>query len=389
MSAGSSVIKAGSALAKTGTSAVSAGNSTAKAGNCIMKSGSARNSLVKSESETGFKCRQTFEIHKEKLNFHPGHMAKGMRKMQGHLSRVDCVLEIHDARIPFSGRNTAFYHKLTAIRPHILVLNKSDLVERADREEIREILLRNEPNLAEVVYTNSKIEHSQSIKSIMPAITNAIERRAIHNPKSERYFMTIGVPNSGKSSLINAMRRTFVRKSKACPVADHAGVTRHVQERVKLLDWPPTYCYDTPGITTPATPDVETGMRLAAVGSFKDTIVGLDNIVDYMLYFMNKRGMFQYVSAFGLDEPTDDVYVLLVNIARSLGYITSSRVLTMGGGSRRRYDTHRAAQYFVDQFRKGNLGAFILDQDKLAEERQKHSTLSLPSGNRPLAINSG
>ena len=95
MSAGSSVIKAGSALAKTGTSAVSAGNSTAKAGNCIMKSGSARNSLVKSESETGFKCRQTFEIHKEKLNFHPGHMAKGEIQVQAYIAFTGIVNNVY------------------------------------------------------------------------------------------------------------------------------------------------------------------------------------------------------------------------------------------------------------------------------------------------------
>jgi len=421
MSIGNSVLKAGAALAKTGSSAaVNVENSAVSAGAALAKTGSsaavnagssaavsAENSapkagklkLVNSENapliksgcavQPGFQCRQTFEIPNSALNYHPGHMAKGMRKMQGHLARVDCVLEIHDARIPFSGRNPAFYNKLTAIRPHILVLNKCDLAERMDREEIREILLRNDPNLAEVVYTNSKIEHHQSIKSIMPTITDAIERRAIHNLKNERYFMCIGVPNSGKSSLINAMRRTFVRKSKACPVADHAGVTRAVQERVKLMDWPPTYCYDTPGITQPAIPDVETGMRLAAVSSFKDSNVGLDNIVDYLLYFMNKRSMFQYVSAFGLEEPTDDVYILLISIAKSLEMTIKTRVFTSAGGVRLRYDTHRAAMYFLDQYRRGNLGTFILDDDKLLEERTKHSNLRLPPGQRPLAIDSG
>ena len=77
-----------------------------------------------------FRSRQSFAIEKAKLNFFPGHMNRGMRKMQARLSRVDCFLEIHDARIPFSGRNPNFYTKLTAIRPHILVFNKMDLVKR-------------------------------------------------------------------------------------------------------------------------------------------------------------------------------------------------------------------------------------------------------------------
>jgi len=282
-----------------------------------------------------------------------------------------------------------FYQKLTAIRPHILVLNKSDLVDGTDHKETREILLRNEPHLADVIYANSKAEHCQSIKSLMPSIVEAIETRAIHTLKHERYFMVIGIPNTGKSSLINAMRRVFVKKGKACRVEAHACVTKTVQERVKLSDWPPTYCYDTPGISTPSIPDTETGMRLAAVGCLKDQSVGIENVVDYMLYYLNKRGMFEYVNAFGLDEPTDDVYVLLINIAKSLRLIKKTRVFTSGGGYKQRWDTLEAANHFVRNFRAGDFGLFMLDDDRLEEERAKYSDLRLDSGRRPLTIDSG
>ena len=125
--------------------------------------------------------------------------------------------------------------------------------------------------------------------------------------------------------MINALRRTFVRKRNIKgKVEPHAGATRSVQERIKLLDNPLTYCFDTPGITTPSVGEVgtqrwkklegplhrcecsfgrimlvlilpcvnwytESTMRLAACGCLKDADIGLDVIVDYLLYYLNKR----------------------------------------------------------------------------------------------------
>jgi len=99
-----SAIKGGRALVNSGSSAVSAVNLAKKTGNALARSGNVKNSLVKAEDvETGFKCREEFKIHEPHLNFYHGHMVKGLNKMQGMLSKVDCILEIHDARIPFSG----------------------------------------------------------------------------------------------------------------------------------------------------------------------------------------------------------------------------------------------------------------------------------------------
>lgn len=372
---------------KTANSVLNKANTANNAGQTLVKTGNAANALVE-HVETGSKFRQQFEIHSAKLNFHPGHMSKGMRKMQSRLAKVDCILEVHDARIPFSGRNSTFYNKLTAVRPHILVLNKSDLVGHEEREEIREILFRNEPHLADVIYTNSKKQFDGSIKSIMPKVVTAIDRCAMHSLKRERHFMLIGVPNTGKSSMVNAMRFGYARKGKANKVENMPGTTRAMQERVKLSDNPPTYVWDTPGVTEPSLPDVETGMRLAAVGCYKDHDVGLDNIADYILYFMNKREMFHYVNAFGMEEPTDDVYVLLVKVAQFLNFTIRSMDLSSNRCHRIRYDTIKAAEYFLHQFRIGNLGTFLLDDDRLAEERAKHSTLRLSSRDHPLAIGS-
>lgn len=292
-------------------------------------------------------------------------MAKGMNKMQSRLAKVDCFLEVHDSRIPFSGRNPQFYNKLTAIRPHILVLNKMDLADMQPQKRIKEVLMRREPHLADVIWTNAKTQYHQTIKNIVPLVTKVVEEKAIHVRRSDLNIMAIGVPNTGKSSVINALRRCHVNKSNSAPVADYAGVTRAVQERIKLSDNPPTYLLDTPGVSDPHVSDSEVGMRLALCACFKDSLIGEDIIADYLLYYMNKRGLFHYVQFFNLDEPTDDVYVLLVAIAKTNDL--RIKIRNIDGGYKMKYDVKRAAKYLLSQFRKGTLGNFLLDSDKLEE----------------------
>jgi len=339
-----------------------------------------------SAAAKAFRCRTNFVIDPGKLNYYPGHMARGLKKMQARLGRVDCFLEVHDARIPFSGRNPQFYQKLTAIRPHVIVFNKMDLADMSMNEEIRHYLMLNEPHLADVIWTNSKIQFSQSIKAIMPQIHQAIDRHAFHTLKTDRNIMVLGIPNTGKSSVINALRRVSVRRGKAVPTGDTPGITRAVQERVKLDDVPPTYCFDTPGVMTPSQHEIENGMRLAACGAFKDSEIGIENIVDYLLYFMNKRAMFQYVISFGLEEPTDDVFILLNSIARNLKFKKTIKLFSSGGGRKEVWDTYTAANYFLGQYRKGNLGTFILDDDKLEDLRGKYSRLRIAGNQDPFAI---
>jgi len=365
-----------------GSAVVKAGSEVVKAGSAVVKAGSAYNP-IKGVSEAGkaFQCRSSFTIEAGKLNFYPGHMNRGLKKMQSRLGRVDCFLEVHDARIPFSGRNPQFYEKLTAIRPHVVVFNKSDLADSSMNEEIRHYLMLNEPHLADVIWTNSKIQYSKSIKAIMPQVHQAIDRHAFHTLKSDRNIMVLGVPNCGKSSVINALRRVTVQRGKAVPTGDQPGITRALQERVKLDDNPPTYCFDTPGVLHPSVHEVENGMRLAACGAFKDSEIGIENIVDYLLYFMNKREMFHYVQYFGLEEPTDELFILLNTIARNLKFKKTMKVFSSGGGRKVVWDTFTAANYFLGQYRKGNLGTFILDDDKLDDLRGKYSSRLRIAGN--------
>lgn len=107
-------------------------------------------------------------VNRELLNWFPGHMGKGMKQMQQKLKQVDCVIEVHDARIPLSGRNSEFRYTISGVKPHILVLNKKDTIERRMQKTIAERLQREDSEARHVLFTNCKDQTCDGIRKIMP-----------------------------------------------------------------------------------------------------------------------------------------------------------------------------------------------------------------------------
>ncbi|XP_075790791.1 mitochondrial ribosome-associated GTPase 1 [Pelodiscus sinensis] len=304
--------------------------------------------------------RQSFDFGGRSVAaWFPGHMAKGLRQMKETLRKVDCIVEVHDARIPFSGRNPAF-HEALGIRPHLLVLNKMDLADLTHKARILERL--EQEGLRNVLFTNCVKD--ENVQKVVPLITDLVShsQRYQRAENIEYCILVIGVPNVGKSSLINSMRRLHLRKGKASRVGGEPGITTAVLTRIQVSERPLMYLLDTPGVLAPRIESVEAGMKLALCGAIRDHLVGEDVMADYLLYTLNKQQLFCYVERYGLGAPSDDIESVLKQVALKLGKTHKVKVLTGTGDVNVIAPDYPAAAYeFLRTFRKGELGQVLLD----------------------------
>ncbi|XP_033921424.1 mitochondrial ribosome-associated GTPase 1 [Melopsittacus undulatus] len=304
--------------------------------------------------------RECFDFGgRDVASWFPGHMARGLRQMRSSLRRADCLIEVHDARIPLSGRNPILKEVL-GIRPHILVLNKMDLADPSQQPAVLEHL--KQQGCSHVLFADCK--RDVNVKKIVPMVANLVDNSPrYHRAESTEYsILVIGVPNVGKSSLINSLRRLHLKKGKATPVGGDPGITKAVLTRIQVCEKPLMYLVDTPGVFPPKLGDVETGMKLALCGTIRDHLVGEDIMADYLLYALNKQQQFKYVQRYGLAEACDDIGLVLRHVALAQGRTQKVKVLTGTGNVNMMMLNYPAAAYeFLRDFRAGRLGRVTLD----------------------------
>ncbi|XP_064924183.1 mitochondrial ribosome-associated GTPase 1 isoform X1 [Columba livia] len=334
--------------------------------------------------------RERFDFGgRDVASWFPGHMAKGLRQMRASLRRADCFIEVHDARIPLSGRNPMLQEAL-GIRPHVLVLNKMDLADPRRQPTVLERL--KQQGCSHVVFTDC--QRDGNVKKIVPLVARLVgDSLRYHRAESTEYsILVIGVPNVGKSSLINSMRRLHLKKGisqwclgpgssrqhshgaafsdrvspfpkgKATAVGGEPGVTKAVLTRIQVCEKPLMYLVDTPGVLPPRLGDLETGMKLALCGAIRDHLVGEDIMADYLLYTLNKHQQFGYVRRYGLAEACDDIQAVLRRVALAQGRTQRVKVLTGTGDVNMTMLNYPAAAYeFLRDFRAGRLGRVTLD----------------------------
>ncbi|GAB0192566.1 mitochondrial ribosome-associated GTPase 1 [Grus japonensis] len=314
--------------------------------------------------------RERFDFGgRDVASWFPGHMAKGLRQMRASLRRADCLIEVHDARIssgtalrpspPRPGRNPVLQEVL-GIRPHVLVLNKMDLADPRQQPTVLEHL--KQQGCLHVVFTDC--QRDSNVKKIVPLVAKLVgDSPRYHRAESNEYnILVIGVPNVGKSSLINSLRRLHLKKGKATAVGGEPGVTKAVLTKIQVCEQPLMYLVDTPGVLPPKLGDVETGMKLALCGAIRDHLVGEDIMADYLLYALNKRQQFRYVQRYGLAEACDDIEPVLRRVALAQGRTQKVKVLTGTGNVNVTMLNYPAAAYeFLRDFRAGCLGRVTLD----------------------------
>nr|XP_020457554.1 mitochondrial ribosome-associated GTPase 1 [Monopterus albus] len=308
------------------------------------------------------KFRTVFDFGgREVAHWFPRHMAKGLKQMKASLKSVDCIIEIHDARIPFSGRNPAFKENLD-VKPHMLILNKMDLADLSDKQTILKKLEKK--GVRNVLFTDCLKQRDDNIKKLVPMIMEIIQSNPRFNRDENLNYclMVIGVPNVGKSSFINSLRRSNLKKGRASRVGGEPGITKAVLTKIQVCERPIMHLLDTPGVLPPKIESVETGMKLALCGTILDHLVGEDVIADYLLYSLNRLGNFSYVEKYDLQEPSDDIQHVLKRIAVKLGKTQRIKALTGMGNITVTVPNYTAAAYdFIRTFRKGELGKVMLD----------------------------
>lgn len=278
------------------------------------------------------------------IQWFPGHMTKAMRMMQEHLSLVDGVIFVLDARCPASSFNPKL-KKLAAGKPVLFVLNKGDLAdERAD------ILLKiiREKGVAAVKINAVNSSSRRDIAGAIAKLVAEKRERALEKGYNRIFrFMVAGVPNTGKSTLIN-----LLAGGARAETGNKAGVTRGKQwvrcDGFELLD--------TPGTMPPAFENQTLALRLAFVGSVNDDILDLDDIALALLQALAEKYPARLAERYGISggEPLD----MLEQVCKKRGFM-------MRGGE---FDYERAERAVIDDFRKGKLGRITLDTPDDARE---------------------
>lgn len=180
--------------------------------------------------------------------------------------------------------------------------------------------------------------------------------------------MVVGMPNVGKSTLINHLRNSGVGKPKALRTGGQPGITRKIGSPVKVIERESgshVYVLDTPGVFMPYVPNAENMLKLALCGCVKDAVISPVTLVDYLLYHINLHDAQAYQR---WSEPTNDVVPLLELFARKTGLLGKGGVPNLDG----------AALQFIQKWRAGDLGRFLLDDLDAERQRQDDPTQSTP-----------
>lgn len=277
------------------------------------------------------------------IQWFPGHMTKTRRQMEKDIDLVDAVVEIIDARIPFSSRNPDLPN-IVGKKPLIILLNKSDMADNtATKEWIEYFKTQNITALEVDCKTGAGLEHFKNAVRLVLADKLEVYKNKGMAGRALR-VMVAGIPNVGKSTFVNKL--AGIKKAN---VENRPGVTRSnqwymVDKQLELLD--------TPGILWPKFSNTTIGEHLAFTGAIKDKVVDIELLAVRLIEILCKRYPTLLISRYGELNLSEEPYEILQKIA-------INRSFKIRGGEA---DTVRASNILLEEFRNKKIGSITLER---------------------------
>lgn len=278
----------------------------------------------------------------EHINWYPGHMAKAKRMLEDNLKLIDVVAELVDARAPEASRNPDF-DALFRSKARVLLLNKSDLSDPATNKRWIAYYKRMGIEAAEIVSTGAGAK-AQTVRLIERASADVVKRFADKGVQKTVRVLVCGIPNVGKSTLINR-----IAGAARAQTGDKPGVTKGKQW-VKIT--PHLELLDSPGLLWPKLGDDTQAQHLAFLGSINDEILDLEALAGKLLSALralSPDALYARYAKLGAETPEE---TLLEGVAKSRGFVLKGGV----------YDTERAARIVLDEYRAGKIAKVSLEQ---------------------------
>ena len=286
------------------------------------------------------------------INWYPGHMAKTKRLLSDQIRKVDLILELCDARLPHSSRNPEI-NRLAGGKKRIVLLNKADLADPAETAKWLKVI-RASGTDAFAINSTMLLKTKEIIQLIQKSTKDAVDRALARGVRKTVKVMVLGVPNVGKSTLINALRGKGIART-----GDRPGVTKsnqwiRISPYLELLD--------TPGMLWPRLDDQQAAKRLCYIGSVKDDVTDLYLLSLSLLEEMMETCPDRVMDRFHVNDPSLRGQALIEAVCRGRGWL-------LKGGE---CDYDRASRVILDEFRGGKLGRITLEKtpekNKDAEE---------------------
>jgi ribosome biogenesis GTPase A len=276
------------------------------------------------------------------INWFPGHMHKARKEIKKVMPQMDLIIEVVDARIPFSSENP-LVPSLRGDTQLIKVLNKRDLADPEVTSQWLEWLER-ERGVRALTLTHNQRKEALAILDLAQEMTPDHDRE-----KSALRVMILGIPNVGKSTLINTLAGRPVAKT-----GNEPAVTR-AQQAIKLPN--NILLYDTPGFLWPKLSPEACGYRLAITGAIRSAVLDFEDVAMLEADFLVAHYPELVVNRYGLDETPRDGLALMDAIA------VKRRFLGRGGVP----NLHKVSEVLLNEFRSGTLGRISLETPALVE----------------------